>query len=346
MAFFGIAPSGKRQPGLTTEYEIMRGDLVQVLYDASVQQDESLRGSRSRNDQVSTNRKGGLNYVFGQTITALEQVTDGVEVTFSNERKERFDLVVGADGQYSRTRRLAFGSEVSANAFKSLGIYGAYYSIPRIAGENTVAKAHLDAGRKMIVTRTSDRPVTGVWIFTMKDTPELKMSYQQGTEAQKEAFADQLRETHWQTDRLLSGLESCDDFYGNELVQIKMEKLFTGREVLLGDSGYCPSPFTGLGTNLCLVGAYILAGELSRHENDVREALQAYNDKMRPLIDECQSIPLFGYGIFFPSSRIRLWVMSSFIQALSKIMYFFPPSAKEDDFGKQLEAYPELKLDP
>lgn len=43
-AFFGAAASGQRRPGLTSEHEIMRGDMVQVLYDASVKQNAELGG--------------------------------------------------------------------------------------------------------------------------------------------------------------------------------------------------------------------------------------------------------------------------------------------------------------
>lgn len=339
LAFFGVSASGQQRPGLTSEHEIMRGDLVQVLYDASIQQDEKIRGQLG-------GKNNGLTYVFGQTITALDQVTNGVDVTFSNDQTDRFDLVVGADGQYSRTRRLAFGSEVSDAAFKSMGIHAAYFSIPRVAEEGSLAKVYLDPGRKMIITRTSDRPITGTLFFTMKDSPQLKASYKQGIDAQKQAFAKQLQETHWQRQRLLAGLEATDDFYATELGQIRMQQLHRGRVVLLGDSGYCPSPFTGLGTNLCLVGAYILAGELSRKSHDVGGALMAYEEKMRPFIDECQWVPSFGYGVFFPSSRLRVWALNNLIWAVSKVTGMFPSSQKENVHETQLIEYAELKLDP
>jgi len=42
-----------------------------------------------------------------------------------------------------------------------------------------------------------------------------------------------------------------------------MGQWYRGRTVLLGDAGYCGSPLAGLGTAMALVGAYVLAGELS-----------------------------------------------------------------------------------
>ena len=41
----------------------------------------------------------------------MRQDADGVDVTFADGRKGRFDLVIGADGLHSRIRKLTFGSE-------------------------------------------------------------------------------------------------------------------------------------------------------------------------------------------------------------------------------------------
>ncbi|KAJ5212042.1 uncharacterized protein N7498_003688 [Penicillium cinerascens] len=335
IALFGASASGQRRPGLTSEHEIMRGDLVQVLYDASIKQDAELR-------HESGNGKG-VTYVFGETITALDETTEGVDATFFGGQKKRYDLVVAADGQGSRTRRLAFGQEVSDAAFKSLGVHAAYYSIPRIEGEGSLARGHLAPGRRMILTRTSDRPVTGVLLFTMKESSRLQASYQKSLEDQKESFAEMFKDADWQTDRLLAGLKTSDDFYAHEIGQIKMKQLSAGRVVLLGDAGYCPGPFTGLGTNLCLVGAYVLAGELARRGSDVAGALKSYEEKMRPFINDCQRFSSTTLGFLFPSSQLGIWSMNRILWAVSKISDIFPRS-QQDDHWKDLPEYPELNL--
>jgi 2-polyprenyl-6-methoxyphenol hydroxylase-like FAD-dependent oxidoreductase len=68
--------------------EIMRGDLVALLRDVT-----------------------GAEIMFGDSVQALEQDDDGVNVIFGNAPAGRFGLVVGADGMHSHTRRLAFGPE-------------------------------------------------------------------------------------------------------------------------------------------------------------------------------------------------------------------------------------------
>ena len=91
-AYFGASAASERRLGLTSEYEIMRGDMVQILYDASMKQNAAIKGVGNV-----------IEYLFGQTISSLNQSDEGADVTFSNGRKKRYDLVIAADGQGSRT---------------------------------------------------------------------------------------------------------------------------------------------------------------------------------------------------------------------------------------------------
>ena len=50
-------------------------------------------------------------FLFDDTVTALDQDEGGVDVTFRRSAPRRFDLVVGADGMHSTVRRLVFGPE-------------------------------------------------------------------------------------------------------------------------------------------------------------------------------------------------------------------------------------------
>lgn len=336
LAVFGINPSGQKRLTLTAEYEIMRGDIVKVLYDASLKLNEELKDKQGAGGQ--------LTYEFNKTITDLAQDDNGVDVTFSDGQKKRFGLVVAADGQGSRTRRLAFGQEVSDAAFRPLGVHAAYYSIPKSEGEGGLARAYSAPGRRLVVTRTSNRPVTQVLLFTMGDGDKLRKSYKESIEKQKEAFAESYRGAGWETDRLLDGLDTCGDFYSHEVGQIRMEQLSKGRVVLLGDAGYCPSPFTGMGTTSCLIGAYVLAGELARHGNNVPQALQAYEEVARPPINECQELPTESLSTFFPSSRIGIWILRKFLWVVSRVEPITYMPRSEEKRGWKVPEYPELNL--
>lgn len=332
---FGVNPSGEKRITLTAEYEIMRGDAVKVLYEASLKQNEKLK---------ELGKGGDLSYEFGKSITELMQSDGGVDVTFSDGHKKRYDLVVAADGQSSRTRRLAFGQEVSDAAFKSLGVHGAYYSIPRSEDEGELARAYSAPGRKLIMTRSSS-PVTQVLLFTMSNGEKLRKSYKEPIENQKQAFEEIFRGSGWQTDRLLEGLKTCADFYAHEIGQIKMKQWSKGRVVLLGDAGYCPSPFTGMGTTGCLIGAYILAGELARHGNDVASALKTYEEIARPPIEEeCQKLPFETMGALYPKSNLGVWLLRKAMWAVSKIEPLTYRPRGDNNKGWKVPEYPELNL--
>ncbi|KAF2500679.1 FAD/NAD(P)-binding domain-containing protein [Lophium mytilinum] len=341
VAHFGIVDAAKGTVGLTSEYEIMRGDLVQVLYEASLAQ-------RAKAKELG--KEGGLTYEFGKTVTDFKQDNDGVDIIFSDGLKKRYDLVVAADGQMSRTRRHAFGQVASDEAMRSLGVHAAYYSLPRVDGEGGLAKCYNAPGRKCIVTRTGDRPMTQVYLFNMNaaDTERLKKMEKEPVEKQKEVWAEAFKDVGWQADRFLSGLNTCDDFYAHELAQVKMKPVYKGRVALLGDAGYCPTPFTGLGTTLSITGAYLLAGELARHGNDVPRALEAYDKVARPLIDECQHLPSALVGAFLPSSRLGVWMFRNTMWAFStfKINEMMHRVFPEDTgkAGWKVPDYPELNL--
>ena len=62
------------------------------------------------------------------------------------------------------------------------------------------------------------------------------------------------------------------------------------RVSLVGDAAYCPSPFTGQGTSLALIGAYVLAKELGRSPQEPENAFARYEQRMRPFVDMNQAL--------------------------------------------------------
>ena len=97
--------------GLVSRLEILRGDLVDVLYQAT---------------------KGQTDDRFDTRITELSQNGDAVEATLTDGTKLSVDLVVGADGPHSTVRRLVFGRE--EQFAKPLGGYNAWFTAPDAVG--------------------------------------------------------------------------------------------------------------------------------------------------------------------------------------------------------------------
>jgi 2-polyprenyl-6-methoxyphenol hydroxylase-like FAD-dependent oxidoreductase len=59
--------------------------------------------------------------------------------------------------------------------------------------------------------------------------------------------------------------------------------------VLVGDAAHCASPYSGMGTSGGLVGAYVLAGEITRNADDLPKALANYDATLRPFVDAIQA---------------------------------------------------------
>jgi len=53
----------------------------------------------------------GVPIRLGATVTELQQENDGVDATFSDGHRARYDLIVGADGQNSKIREMLFGTQ-------------------------------------------------------------------------------------------------------------------------------------------------------------------------------------------------------------------------------------------
>jgi 2-polyprenyl-6-methoxyphenol hydroxylase-like FAD-dependent oxidoreductase len=89
-------------------------------------------------------------------------------------------------------------------------------------------------------------------------------------------------------DRVSADLDTVTDFYSGPMSQVYASRWSKGRFVMLGDAAYCPTPFTGAGTALALVGAYVLAGELARSADHV-QAFETYERSLRPYVERAQA---------------------------------------------------------
>ncbi|GLW89657.1 FAD-dependent monooxygenase [Actinokineospora globicatena] len=261
--------------GFVTELELLRGELADLLY------------QRTRDD---------TEYVFGDEITGLTETGDGVDVTFRTGPYRRFDLVVLADGFRSRTRDLVFADIARTRSF---GLYTAYFTIPRAESDGSWARWYNAPGRRVVLLRPDNQGTTRAslnFLSAHKGIDRLQ------TPAQKEFLRRHYAGAGWETPRVLDGMDGSPDFYFESVGQMHLQRWSRGRIVVVGDAGYCASPLSGMGTSLALVGAYVLAGELSRHAGH-RDAFQAYETILRPYVTQAQKVSWFAPRIASPKSR-------------------------------------------
>lgn len=225
--------------------------------------------------------------LFGDSIVELSEGPNGVAVRFENSPPRNFDLVVGADGVHSKVRRLAFGPEEPF--LKPLGAGLAIFSTAN----------YLNLRDWQISFRDMDRGF-GYLLYPVRDNSELRINIGFGAgladdchgdvEAQKALVAEKSAGWGWEVPNFIERMWPSSDFYFGAMAQTVMDSWSKGRVVLVGDAGYCPSPFSGQGTSLALVGAFVLAEELSKSPNDHALAFAAYEKRMRPFVQKNQAL--------------------------------------------------------
>jgi 2-polyprenyl-6-methoxyphenol hydroxylase-like FAD-dependent oxidoreductase len=300
--------------GLVSKLEILRGDLVDVLYQET---------------------KGQTEYRFDTRITELSQSDDAVEATLTDGTKLSIDLVVGADGPHSAVRRLVFGPE--EQFVKPLGGYNAWFTAPDTVGLDGWYLMYQAPGLNASM-RPSHDPVLAKAGLAFRSQP---VAYdRRNADEQRALLTRHFAGAGWQCDALLSAAAESDDFYLDSFAQVHMPTISQGRVTLAGDAGYCASPLSGMGTSLALVGAYVLAGELGPagafDANGIQAALQRYESVMRPYIDRCQDLPN-GIDGYLPKSdtdiaitaQVMKWMQRWPFRSLAEKKWFTTADAIE-----------------
>lgn len=251
--------------GPTAELEILRGALSEVLVEACPPE---------------------VDWRFGASITAVHETDHGVEVTLSTAEVATYDLLVVAEGVASRTRELAFGSEVEEHP---LGMYIAYATIERTAADDDWWNALIVPGSRQVSLRPDDEGTTRAMLNYLADEPELAGLDDDGIRA---ALRDRFGDLGWEVPRILDGMDSAQDLHVDFLRQVHCPTWHHGRTVLLGDAAWCVTTLGGAGSSLGIAGAYVLAAYLSQAgPGQHARAFAQYEQWMRPLIDDAQDLP-------------------------------------------------------
>ncbi|MGW8333527.1 FAD-dependent oxidoreductase [Streptomyces sp. NPDC055897] len=306
--------SGRGRQTLTSEYEIMRGDLVRILHDVA---------------------KDGVDHVFGVSVESFEQGDEQVVARFSDGSSGAFDVLVGADGQGSRVRR-AILPPGTPDPYWRTGIHMAYWFVPRIASDGDIRDTYLAPGGRMIMRRSHNPAETQAYFMLREESAEASAVHREPVERQKEFWTGRFRDAGWQTVRFLDGMKATESFYSQEVVQVRTDTWSRGRVVLVGDAAHCASPYSGMGISGGLVGAYVLAGEINRHADDLPTAFANYEAALRPFVDEIQATVkprLLRMGM--PTSRAAIGAVRSVaaLACLLRVPDLVARHAKQDRGG-------------
>lgn len=291
----------------TSEFEILRAELAEIFLE-------------------STQGKNNIEYVYGDYVKGLNQDGHGVQVTFDKRLEEKFDVVVACDGQNSKTRSFMFDKDDLADPYNFLGQYTAFFSIPSRPEDPKTWRIHTEPkGRTISLRPHRQEGSCGAYIVVTQPArgvrdPAIEEAMKQGPDAVKKVLHEYFKDFGWEAKRVLEGMDESDDFYFDQIAQVKLPKWTNGRCALVGDAGFAPTPISGQGTSLAIVSAYVLAGELSKLDEtvDVPTALTNYEKVLRPLVDKAQSIPSAAPQIVNPQTSWGVWGLKTALWAVQR----------------------------
>ncbi|EHY58278.1 hypothetical protein HRR83_004863 [Exophiala dermatitidis] len=342
-AFFPAATGGTERQSITSEYEIMRGNLVKILY-------------------ALTENRPNVRHLFNTTITGFTQDDEAdsngkVHVTFADGRQEDFDLLVGADGTGSRTRKMMLGPD-APDPRHWLGGYIGYFSVKAEPGDSdrlTVCVLPGGRVRRIIMTRKDIPELTRVYMMFRGKDDALDAAMKSGDLSQlKNALADLYQDGGWQCERFMNALRhdpEANDLYFTPLEEVHLPKgsWSQGRVVLIGDAAHS-STADGYGTTWGMVGAYILAGEiatlLKRDKLSptavVIQAAKNYEDKFRPIATASHGGSQWFENLASPTSTWGIAILHAFARLVAYFRVDQMAGLSNKQSKWKLPKYPEL----
>jgi 2-polyprenyl-6-methoxyphenol hydroxylase-like FAD-dependent oxidoreductase len=275
------------------QIELPRHDLARILHEAA---------------------QSGVDFLFNDSVVAVHEDGDRVNVAFETSPPRHFDYLIGCDGLHSTVRHLVFGPEEMF--VLNLGLYVATFPLEQAAANSAQVVQYNMPNRAIAI-----HPARGNAIVALMYRAPIVTNFDYLNLAQhRDLLNDTFRDAAWPGPELLDRLNAVEDFYFDSVSRVRLECWSKGRVALLGDAASCVS-FLGGGSSNAMAGAAALTESLSAAPDDPEVAFRHYERTHRNLIDPKQRrlglashflIPSTSAGIRTRDLAIRLW---SFISA-------------------------------
>lgn len=208
----------------------------------------------------------GARVRVGLSVERLEQDADGVDVLLTDGTLDRFDLVVGADGLFSKIRGFLFGDRYKPR-FTGQAVWR--YNFPRAHSIDHLASYQNSSCNAGLV------PLAGDLMYMFLTSHEPGNPWMDSS-----LLAESMRERLQGFGGLIGELrEQITD--NSQVVYKPMEVLFVdepwyqGRVLLIGDAAHATTPHLGQGAGMAIEDAVVLSEELCAGTN-VEAQLQRF----------------------------------------------------------------------
>jgi len=237
--------------------------------------------TRPKLHEILTSRTlaSGADVRTGVTFSDIESSEDHVDVTFTDGERRHYDLVIGADGLYSKVRERLFGSELKP---RFTGQVCWRYNLPRLEGLDEIwmwfgpdgSAGFVPLGEDLMYILTIETPIPD-WRATVERDGAAAVYRRR-----LEPFAGPVAEVREQI---------VDD---DAVVVRPIENIIVpapwhrGRIVLIGDAAHGATPHCGQGAAQAIEDGIVLAEELAKGVS-VAGALEAFTARR---YDRCRAI--------------------------------------------------------
>jgi 2-polyprenyl-6-methoxyphenol hydroxylase-like FAD-dependent oxidoreductase len=261
--------------------------------------------------QILSKKVGEIEIIYGDSITKIDEKM----VYFEKMEPREFDIVVGADGQYSNVRRLAFGED--SKFLRRYGIQFCVFPIPNIFELERCEIVYFDNGKLVTAYAVGDHSYACLAYKSEDQAPS----------PNKALFEKQFQGLDWEVPRLISLMKESNDCYFNSIAQVRMPSWSKGRVVLIGDAAHSVQ---AMGTSLCMVDGYVLAREIAESNGDYALAFERYEKTMRKVVETSQDLAETNQQAFTDSSmrmKFQLYLMKILPKRI--IQYFTEKGKKQ-----------------
>ena len=207
---------------------------------------------------------------LGLTVTALDEIDDGIEATFSDGTKNRYDLVVGADSVFSTVREIAYPH---MGPPQPTGQACWRISMRKPPGLE-MAEFFLGHYNPCGITPCSPDDIY-MWMLTPHEERETFMDEEELFTTLKGLLADFGGNAGWIHDNM-----TRQDWinYRPLAAALQPRPWSNGRVVLVGDAVHATTPHLASGAGMAVESGIVLAEELAKAAT-VAEALANYEER-------------------------------------------------------------------
>jgi 2-polyprenyl-6-methoxyphenol hydroxylase-like FAD-dependent oxidoreductase len=249
-----------------------------------------------------------LKMCLGTTVKKITNNDDGAEVEFSDGTKEKFDLVVAADGIHSQIRQDFF----EANAASYYGWSVRAFWAPAHAYKPSSCMCLSEERAILALYPLKEKDLVALYEYNPQKISHPPINLKD--------FTPFLLKHGWTEEDISSVKEESmtgKQFY-DHLHRISLGEWFKKRIVLLGDARHATSPITGMGGSMALEDAFVLADELGKHApNNIPLALKNYSERRTRRIKQMRTLTDLVEKFYFVTSPLGRMIRDFLCSVLS-----------------------------